>query len=327
VNRRLGLVGAVVAAGVLIGACAADLPAVDTDAGDAALSWNDDVDLAGLELAVGSTSTVEQQVLGHLAIEALTAAGAEVIDQVDLGGTLVVRDAQLGGLIDLYWEYTGTGWVELLREIGPSDDADELAEAVADTDLDENAISWLSPAPANSSFAIATGPNVADGLSAETISELGELLEDEAEGVVLCLPDGGGFRDDPTGLPGFARALELEPADDQIVVVPRADLVPAVEAGVFCPFGQVRRTSPTLLDADVDLLEDDVGAFLIRNPAVTVRAEVLAEFPGIADVLEPVAAALTDEQLQLLNGAVAVEGREPRQIARAWLVDEGFADR
>ena len=35
--------------------------------------------LAGLELAVGSKSTIEQQVLGHLAIEALTAAGATVM--------------------------------------------------------------------------------------------------------------------------------------------------------------------------------------------------------------------------------------------------------
>jgi osmoprotectant transport system substrate-binding protein len=322
-GSRAGTLLVLVAA---LSACAADLPADQVAGGRNALSWNEDVDLAALEIAVGSKSSVEQQVLGHLAGEALAAAGADVIDQIDLGGTLEVRDAQLGGLIDLYWEYTGTGWVELLREIGPSRDPEELAEAVTETDLDENGIAWLAPAPADSSFAIATGPEVADGLAVTTISDLGGLLADDTDGVVVCLPEGGTFRDDPTGLSGLGRALESPLSDEQVVLVPAADLVPAVEAGLFCPFGQVLRTSPQLLGADLALLEDDVGAFLIRNPTVTVRAEVLTEFPQVADLLDPVAAALTDEVLQALNAAVVDDGEEPRTVAREWLVDEGFAD-
>jgi osmoprotectant transport system substrate-binding protein len=325
VRARVGSAAVVLA--LVVAACAADEPAEDTRPDPTALSWNDDIDLTGLQLAVGSKSSVEQQVLGHLAVEALGATGADVIDQTDLGDTLVVRDAQLGGLIDLYCEYTGTGWVELLREIGPSPDAAELAEAVTETDLDENAIAWLSPAPANSSFAIATGANVAEGLAVDTLGELGELLEAGTEGVVICLPEGGSFRDDPAGLAALGRALELAVGEDQVVPVPAADLVPAVEVGLFCPFGQVLRTSPALLGADVRLLEDDVGAFLIRNPTVTVRAEVLGEYPEIADVLEPVAAALTDQELRALNAAVAVDGQDPAAAARDWLVDEGFADR
>lgn len=322
-GRRGALVVSMV---VAVGACAADTPTREVPAGGDQLTWIEDVDLTDLEIAVGSKSSMEQQVLGHLAIEALAAAGADVIDQVGLGGTLATRDAQLGGLIDLYWEYTGTGWVDLLREIGPSSDPDELAEAVAETDLDENAIAWLTPAPADSTFAIATGPNVADGLTAETISELGDLLEADTEGVAVCLPEGGAFRDDPAGLPALGRAIESPVPDDRIVPVPAADVVPAVEAGLFCPYGQVGRTSPELLGADLQLLDDDVGAFLIRNPTVTVRSEVLTDFPELADVLDPVAAALTDEQLRTLNAAAA-DGEDPRTVARAWLVDEGFADR
>jgi osmoprotectant transport system substrate-binding protein len=216
--------------------------------------------------------------------------------------------------------------VELLREIGPSSDPEELADAVTETDLDENGIAWLAPAPADSSFALATGPNVVDDLAVTTISDLGASLADDTEGVVVCLPEGGTFRDDPTGLPALGRALEAPVDEEEVVLVPAADLVPAVEVGVFCPFGQVLRTSPQLLGADLQLLEDDVGAFLIRNPTVTVRAEVLTEFPEMADVLDPIAAALTDEALRALNGAVVVDGAEPRTVAREWLVDEGLAD-
>jgi osmoprotectant transport system substrate-binding protein len=46
----------------------------------------------------------------------------------------------------------------------------------------------------------------------------------------------------------------------------------------------------------------------------------------VADLLDPVAAALTDEALQALNAAVVDDGEEPRTVAREWLVDEGFAD-
>lgn len=318
---------------VALAACAADLPTDEVSAGGDGLAWSEALDLTSLEIAVGSKSTAEQEILGHLAAESLAAAGARVIDQIDLGSTLAVRDAQLGGLIDLYWEYTGTGWVELLREIGPSSDADVLADAVAENDLDENAIAWLAPAPADSSFAIATGPDVADDVAATTISELGELLAADTDGVVLCVPEGGAFPEDPTGLPALRQAVEAVLGDDappidedKVRFVPPADLVPAVEIGVYCPFGQVRRTAPALIDADLQLLEDDIGAFLIRNPTVTVRAEVLAEFPEIAEVLDPVAAALTDQALQSLNAAVLVEGIEPRTAARNWLVDEGFAD-
>ena len=91
---RWGSRGAlVVSLVVAVGACAADAPTREVPAGGDELTWTEDVDLTDLEIAVGSKSSMEQQVLGHLAIEALAAAGADVIDQVGLGGTLATRDA------------------------------------------------------------------------------------------------------------------------------------------------------------------------------------------------------------------------------------------
>jgi osmoprotectant transport system substrate-binding protein len=314
-----------VALAVLSG-CTADNITTPAPTSSDALTWAEDRELSDLTVAVGAKSTPEQEVLGWLAVEALEANGAEVIPQIELGTTLEVRDALLGGFIDLYWEYTGTGWVDLLREIGPSADAETLAEAVAETDLDENAVAWLAPAPANSSFAVARGQAIDDSIVADSISDLGDLLVDDDAGVVLCVPDGGRFRTDPNGLAGLGAAVD-DPIDAaRIVPVPGADLVAQTEAGVFCPYGQILRTSPQLVGVDLELLDDDVGAFLIRNPAVTVRAEVLAASPEIADVLEPVTALLTDEELRELNASVAEEPAGARSVARAWLVDQGLAD-
>ena len=104
-------------------------------------------DLGDLELTVGSKSSAEQEILGWIAVEALRAAGADVQEEIALGSTVVIREAELAGLIDLYWEYTGTGWVELLQQTGPSSDPDELYGAVREVDEEENGIEWLEPAP------------------------------------------------------------------------------------------------------------------------------------------------------------------------------------
>ena len=96
---------------------------------------------------MGSPSRPVDLLLGWIAAEALVAAGADVTDDLDLGDTQDTREAQLAGLVDLYWETTGTGWLALLREIGPSDDPEQLYEDVRDEDLEENGIVWLPPAP------------------------------------------------------------------------------------------------------------------------------------------------------------------------------------
>ena len=132
------------------GACTADIPSEDAaSSGADALEWTGtpSPDLGDLELTVGSKSSAEQEILGWIAVEALRAAGADVQEEIALGSTVVIREAELAGLIDLYWEYTGTGWVELLRQTGPSSDPDELYDAVREVDEEENGIEWLSPPP------------------------------------------------------------------------------------------------------------------------------------------------------------------------------------
>ena len=71
-------------------------------------------ELAGVDIAVGSKDFTENQVLGYLAEVALVAAGAEVRDLTNIQGSNSSRQALLTGDIDLSWDYTGTGWVNIL---------------------------------------------------------------------------------------------------------------------------------------------------------------------------------------------------------------------
>jgi osmoprotectant transport system substrate-binding protein len=130
------------------------------------------------QFAVGSESFTEQEVLGNIAIEVLQAADATVIDKTGLGGNEAVRQALESGEIDLYWEYTATGWLVHLDETSSITDPKKQYEAVARADLKENGIRWLDPAPGNDTYAIAASQKTSRDLGVETISDLKRLAEE-----------------------------------------------------------------------------------------------------------------------------------------------------
>ena len=133
------------------------------------------------QFAVGSESFTEQEALGNIAIQVLEAADATVIDRKGLGGNEAVRQALESGEIDLYWEYTATGWLVHLSGTDSIPDPKKQYEAVAREDLKENGIRWLDPAPGNDTYAIAASQKDSRDLGVETISDLKRLAEDRPE--------------------------------------------------------------------------------------------------------------------------------------------------
>jgi len=309
-------------------ACTADSPSDDPATGGAdALEWRatPTPDLDDLEVAVGSKAFPEQEILGWIAVEALRAAGADVQPEIGLGGTVVAREAELAGLVDMYWEYTGTGWVELLQQTGPSTDPEELYDEVREVDREENDIAWLEPAPANNGYSLVAAESTLEALDVQTVEDAVGLLADEEEQVSLCVSRESGFIDDPSGLLRLQSTYDVTIPASRITPADRNELVSLVEDGVFCTFAQVVLTSPLLVDASVEQLEDPEGAFIVHNPSMTVRVDVLDGHPDVEDVFEEIAPLLTDEQLRELNARVEEDDDDPREVARDWLVDEGLA--
>ncbi|HMQ26271.1 MAG TPA: glycine betaine ABC transporter substrate-binding protein [Acidimicrobiales bacterium] len=321
-RRGAALVAALFAA-VAVTACAADVPEADpADDGADALVWTgDDVDLDGAELAIGSKESVENEVLGWIAVEAARAAGASVHQEIGAGGTAVVRQAQLSGLIDAYWEYTGTGWQAILDQSNPAGTPDELYEDVRDRDARLNQIDWLPPAPANSAYAFAATSETIDELGVRTLADLAEAIEREDAGPSICLDEESGFADDPEGLRQFEEAfgVQVEPTAS----LATDELYEQVEAGLFCQVGQVLNTDPRLAAGSIEVLED-AGTFTIYNPSMTIRQDVVAEAAGFEQLVAQLSPRLTDEVVRALRAEVELEGTPAREVARAWLTDEGL---
>jgi osmoprotectant transport system substrate-binding protein len=72
------------------------------------------------------------------------------------------------------------------------------------------------------------------------------------------------------------------------------------------------------------VMRDDRNFFPNYNAAPVIYAKTFRKYPVIAKLLDPVSAKLTTAVAQRLNAKVDVDGRDPLDVAKDWLVEEGF---
>jgi osmoprotectant transport system substrate-binding protein len=275
-------------------------------------------DFSGQTYTVGSKEFTEQLVLGNITKLALEETGATVNDQIGLAGSDAVRTALESGEIDMYWEYLGTGWINILGETGNI--PEPAYETVRDRDLAENNIYWLQPAPEENSYAIATNRETADQYGLSTLSDLGPFIEENPDEASICVGSEFAVRDD--GLPGLQEAYGYEFPDVQRI---QDGLVyDQVANGEGCNFGSVFTTDGRIPNLDLVLLEDDQDFFPAFNGALTMRQEVFEANEQLADLFGEISPLLTTEQMQQLNLEVDVNGVPPEEVAETFLRDNGL---
>jgi osmoprotectant transport system substrate-binding protein len=298
-------------------AASASAPAASV--GSPAASAMGGVDLAGKSFTVGSKEFTEQLILGQITKLVLEDAGATVKDQTGLVGSPVVREALVSGDIDMYWEYTGTGWITHLKNTAPVVGTKEQYEAVKAADA-ANGIVWLEPAPLNNTYAIALATEKATELGLATLSDVATWATANPAAATICAASEFLARDD--GLPGLEAAYGMKfatPATLELGLIP-----PAIDKGTDCVFGEVFATDSRVVQLGLTVLEDDKSFFPAYQPSLNVRKEVFDANPGLADLFAPVAAALDTATMTALNAKVDVDGQEAAEVATQFLTEKGL---
>src|SRR5262249_5017447 len=91
-----------------------------------------------------------------------------------------------------------------------------------------------------------------------------------------------------------------------------------------CNFGEVFTTDGRILALGLTVLTDDRSFFPKFNAALSLRKDAFDRNPDIAKVFNPIAAKLTNDVMITLNKQVSQDGKDPREVARAWLQEQGF---
>jgi len=223
--------------------------------------------------------------------------------------------------IDIVPEYVG-GIVNFLNARENGDDAEPFeagdGQALADdgADLLEAAgIGLLDLSGATDTNAFFVTQEYSDAEGVTTLSDL--------EGVSVTLaaaPDCEGRLDCEGGLSDeygidVTEVLPLGYASDQTyqsVLDGESEL------------GETSTTDGTLEAQGLVVLEDDKQIQPAQNLVPAVSSAFLEEHPDVADVLNPLMAALTTENLTELNGRVAVDREQPADVALDFLESEGL---
>jgi osmoprotectant transport system substrate-binding protein len=235
-------------------------------------------------ITVGGKLDGEAQLLTEMYTQLLQKAGYTVNEKLALGNSIIVFEAISSGAIDLYPEFTATG----LNKLGvPSayDPAKDYA-AVKDGFEKQYKITWLDAAPLNDGYAICTTKDQSDKLKATKISELAPQVSQ----LVLASPsDGIAFIDGLKSTYGFDTTSfkSLQKVDYSIGLA-------AVTSG-SANAAVCYTTDGSLAGQNFIFLEDDKNGFPQFHPAPIVRDDVLAKYPDIATILNPLSPKLTTQ--------------------------------
>ena len=278
------------------------------------------------QVVVASKIDTEGSLLGKMIVKLLAAGGIPVVDRTGFGTTDVVRKAIAAGEIDIYPEYTGNGGF-FFQGTDPTVWKDEKKgyETVKKLDLDRNAIVWLTPAPANNTWAIAVRKDLADREKLVTLDDMARYAN---AGGKLKLAGSEEFITREDALPSFQKAYGFTLKNNQLLSLSGGNtaLTEAAAArgtdGVN--FAMAYGTDGSLFALGLIVLRDTRGVQPIYEPTPIVRRDTLGRYPAIDSLLKPVFLSLDLRTLQSLNARIAVNGENADTVAADYLKSKGF---
>ncbi len=269
-------------------------------------------------IAVGSKADTESRLLAEIMAQLIESRTDLTVERrFGLGGTIIAFESLRTGEIDLYPEYTGTGWtVQLNRTETVADPLRVYAHVAAEFQRRFD-ITWMQPLGFSNSYALAMEESVAAELGITRISDLVPHQDELRAGVSHEFLNRG------DGFPGLAESYGLRIGDVrgmehglsyQALTEKQVDLIDAYT------------TDGKLAELDLRILEDDRGFFPPYDCAAIVRSDTLAMHPGLGPLLDELAFRIDDERMQGLNLRVERAGGGFVEVARSFLEEERLLD-
>ena len=257
---------------------------------------------------IGAKAFTEGYIMAEVFSERLSSVGLTSTRIGSLGSS-VVFDALRTGDIDLYLDFSGTIWVNVMkRQAGPSN-GEEMLEAVRNWLREEYDIRIAAVLGYENRYAFGLKRAKAEQFGLERLSELAARAPD------WSLVAGFEFYDRPEWVSAeavygldFAEQTAMEQAlAYEAVHADARDVVVAYS------------TDARVQSYDLVLLEDDLGAIPPYEALVLVRGDFADRHPEAIQALARLEGAFSEESVRALNRAVDEGGQTPRTVAREWV--------
>ena len=271
-------------------------------------------------ISIGGVGYTEQNIQIEMMALMLEDAGFKTETNPSIASEALLHQAHLSGDIDVSVQYTGSGLVGILGMDIPAATEDatiaEQSYDIVKTEFeDQFGMIWLDPLGFNNTYALIVTKETADELGVSTISDLVEHAPDLSLGTDIPFPAR------PDGLPGVEAAYDIH--FGKVVPMDVGLLYAAVDGGeVDVAVGY--STDGRIPRFDLVILEDDRDYFPPYYAAPVINQELLEEYPELGDILNQTAGLYDNETMAELNAQVDEEGRDERDVARAFLEEHGI---
>ncbi|MFJ4232578.1 ABC transporter substrate-binding protein [Cellulosimicrobium cellulans] len=302
-RRTAALVAATATAVLALTACGGGSDPLDADTGT-----SDGGSAASDTIVVGSQAYYSNEIIAEIYAQALEAEGFTVERNFSIGQRDAYMPALESGEVQLFPEYTGN----LLQFFDPETTAtspDDVYAALQEALPDGLTVLDQSSATDQDSY------NVTEAFATE--HDLTSIADLAGLDVPLTLGGPAELEQRPYGPQGLKDVYGV----DVSFVATGDTTVQDLVAGTV-NVANVFSADPRIQTEKLVTLEDPESLFLASNVVPLVNADIADE---IADVINPVSAALTPEGLVALNVQSTEDQRSPEDIAADWLSENGLA--
>lgn len=261
-------------------------------------------------IVIGAKDFTEQSIISNLVADAIELeTDINVQRQLDLGGSQFCFSALKAGEIDLYIEYTGTVYGNILK-YPLTNDMDEVYDTVKKDLKDQFDIDELKQMGFNNTYTLTVKPDTAKQHNVKTISDLAKVSPQLKAGFTLeFLNRKDGFRglsdlyhfnfNSTVGIDGSPRYVALN--NDEFDVI-----------DAFATDGLIKKFN-------LVVLEDDKQYFPPYYAVPLIRGEINEQYPEIAPVLERLGELLTDDVMIELNYKVDELQMEATDVSKEFI--------
>jgi osmoprotectant transport system substrate-binding protein len=269
-------------------------------------------------LVVGGKNFTEQLLMAEITAQLLTSKGFE-IERRSGYDTTSLRRAQEAGVVDLYWEYTGTS----LREFNKVTDhlsAPETFQQVKQLDAGKGLV-WLTPSRVNNSYALAMRWADASQRRIATISDLAAKIRSGERIIFATNPE---FYERSDGLGPLEQAYGFQFGRDRVVRLDTDMVYQVLRDLKLVDVGLVFATDGRIPAYNLLVLRDDKEFFPSYAMAPVVRRHTLEQYPELEIHLKHLSDLLDNETIATLNRRIDVDQVRIAQVAREFLRSHGL---
>jgi osmoprotectant transport system substrate-binding protein len=272
------------------------------------------------EVIVGSTNFYEQITLGELYSQLLEANGYKVTRKFNLGNREIVYPAIKSGQIQVVAEYLATllAFVDKEGKVAkPTTDKNDTASGLKKA-IDPDGLTVLNAADATDQNGFVVTKDTASSKSLKKLSDLAPI------GNQLVLGGPPECPQRPFCQLGLKSTYGITFKDFKPLDAGGPLTVAALE-GKQIDVGLLFTSDPSIVAKSFVLLEDDKHLQLADNIAPVVRKDLLSKDDGtITRLLNSISAKLTQAELNDMNKQVAVDKKDSKDVAAAWLKKQGL---